>query len=403
MDRGWRRSGTLLYKPDNLRSCCPHWTIRLRASSFKPSRGQRKVLNRFNRYVLGQDYAKETARLRPRSKEEKARCRNEFNLLDSVHEAESNRIPNMPPRPAHDFEVVLEPDNFSEDKYKVFEKYQSIIHNEPPPETTRHSFKRFLCSSPLRRTAQSRYDGENSIPVGDDQQDPKHPSLGSFHQVYRIDGKIIAVAVLDLLPHAVSSVYLFYDPDFQKHDLGKVSALREAAMALESGFDYYYMGFYIHSCDKMRYKAELKPQLVLDLDLDNDPTTSDLKDLEDADDGTRVLEEGKGTWRLLDSPEVQQCLDDNKGTLQPGRRPQIEFPNPTSASESNLSLFALHVPGTLSPETVDRMDLNSFPVMIGKQDGALIVEAQVSRAIWSSLPFSVALFLEDLSSGACFD
>jgi hypothetical protein len=28
MDRGWRRSGSLLYLPDALRSCCPHYTIR---------------------------------------------------------------------------------------------------------------------------------------------------------------------------------------------------------------------------------------------------------------------------------------------------------------------------------------------------------------------------------------
>lgn len=28
MDRGWRRSGTLLYLPDVSRSCCPHYTIR---------------------------------------------------------------------------------------------------------------------------------------------------------------------------------------------------------------------------------------------------------------------------------------------------------------------------------------------------------------------------------------
>jgi arginine-tRNA-protein transferase len=32
--------------------------------------------------------------------------------------------------------------------------------------------------------------------------------LGSYHQCYRLDGKLVAVAVLDLLPHAVSSVYL---------------------------------------------------------------------------------------------------------------------------------------------------------------------------------------------------
>ncbi len=32
--------------------------------------------------------------------------------------------------------------------------------------------------------------------------------LGSWHQCYRLDGKLIAVAVLDLVPSGVSSVYI---------------------------------------------------------------------------------------------------------------------------------------------------------------------------------------------------
>ena len=36
--------------------------------------------------------------------------------------------------------------------------------------------------------------------------------LGAFHQQYLVDGKIVAVAVLDILPNCLSSVYLYYDP-----------------------------------------------------------------------------------------------------------------------------------------------------------------------------------------------
>ena len=46
--------------------------------------------------------------------------------------------------------------------------------------------------------------------------------------------------------------------------MGKLSALREAALAREGGYEWYYMGFYIHECVKMRYKAEYGPQMVLD-------------------------------------------------------------------------------------------------------------------------------------------
>jgi arginyl-tRNA--protein-N-Asp/Glu arginylyltransferase len=44
---------------------------------------------------------------------------------------------------------------------------------------------------------------------------------------------------------------------------GKLSAMYEIALAYECGLPNYYMGYYIHSCIKMRYKREYKPQLVL--------------------------------------------------------------------------------------------------------------------------------------------
>ncbi len=36
----------------------------------------------------------------------------------------------------------------------------------------------------------------------------KKRRIGSYHQCYRLDEKLIALGVLDLLPEVVSSVYL---------------------------------------------------------------------------------------------------------------------------------------------------------------------------------------------------
>ncbi|MEQ2188606.1 hypothetical protein GOODEAATRI_016807 [Goodea atripinnis] len=49
---------------------------------------------------------------------------------------------------------------------------------------------------------------------------------GSFHQQYWLDGRIVAVGVIDILPTCVSSVYLYYHPDFASLSLGSYSALR---------------------------------------------------------------------------------------------------------------------------------------------------------------------------------
>ncbi|XP_039337108.1 arginyl-tRNA--protein transferase 1 isoform X11 [Mauremys reevesii] len=127
----------------------------------------------------------------------------------------------------------------------LFAKYQMAIHKDTPSECGEYEFTRFLCDSPL--------EAENP-PSGPD------CGYGSFHQQYWLDGKIIAVGVIDVLPYCVSSVYLYYDPDYTFLSLGVYSALREIAFTRQlhekaSELCYYYMGFYIHSCPKMRYKV----------------------------------------------------------------------------------------------------------------------------------------------------
>lgn len=100
-----------------------------------------------------------------------------------------------------------------------------------------------------------------------EETDTEH-TLGSFHQQYWLDDKLIAVAVIDILPNCISSVYFFYDPEYKFLSLGTYSSLREIAFAQQLHRDlpelgFYYMGFYIHSCPKMRYKAKLTASFLL--------------------------------------------------------------------------------------------------------------------------------------------
>ena len=250
LDRCWRRSGKLLYRPDQRRSCCPHYTIRLDSYEFKPSRAQRHTANRFNHFVHGDDYIKEAARLYPKTKEEAKQRNNEFILTERIHEAEYDRI-KTPPEPAHKLVITLEEDNFTEEKYQVYDNYQKNVHHDPPEDRTRRSFTRFLCSSPLRRQTMTGPDG-------------KKRRLGSYHMCYRLDGRLVAIGVLDLLPDAVSSVYFLYDESIHLFTPGKLGALHEIALAYEEGYRWWYPGFYIHSCPKMRYKIDYAPQYILD-------------------------------------------------------------------------------------------------------------------------------------------
>ncbi|CAN0096542.1 unnamed protein product [Lampetra planeri] len=135
----------------------------------------------------------------------------------------------------------------------LYAKYQAAVHNDAPEQCCSEEFKRFLCNSPFKDEYAA--DGPD---VG----------YGSFHQQYWVDGRLIAVGVLDILPRCLSSVYLYYDPDFAFLSMGIYSALREVAFTRQlytqaPALRYYYMGFYIHSCPKMRYKAQYGPADLL--------------------------------------------------------------------------------------------------------------------------------------------
>lgn len=75
---------------------------------------------------------------------------------------------------------------------------------------------------------------------------------GSYHQKYLLDGKLIALAVIDILPKCISSVYFIYDPDYSFLGLGKYSVFREISLTQEyyersSKLQYYYMGKLINT------------------------------------------------------------------------------------------------------------------------------------------------------------
>ncbi|EEA26558.1 hypothetical protein EYB25_003790 [Talaromyces marneffei] len=341
--RGWRRSGTLYYKQNLQRSCCPHYTLRLDVSEYQARRDQRKAINRWNKYVLGQEYIRKAAMLAPKSREEKKQRKEKFDVVKAVHEAEYSNLKRpidpktkQPIEPAHKFEVSIEGDSISQRKYEVFLKYQQAIHKESTDRWKSADFKRFLCSG-LKRNTPKEGSGEKR--------------LGSWHQCYRLDGLLIAVAVLDLLPEGVSSVYLFYDPEFGDWEFGKLSALREIAFALEEGYKYYYMGYYIHSCQKMRYKALYRPQYILDPEsMTWDPLEGELVAKLDK---RKYVSLSRDRARKLASSESNQNEEDNEDEL------------PELVNEEALSLFSIGMPGVLTAEEVlSQMDLDHWLLLV---------------------------------------
>ncbi|XP_073775239.1 arginyl-tRNA--protein transferase 1 isoform X13 [Danio rerio] len=317
IDRGWRRSGKYVYKPIMNKTCCPQYTIRCHALNFHPSKTHKKTLKRVNKFLSKGEM--------PVEKQDEE---HEGEPMDSVHEegirpppqvslnidhsevqdvtaspdtdttnstppttpredaapAPAEKTSNVMPKPGKGADPSRPPCRKAKDirKERRLQKDQQMqqeaVSSSPNPTPSKSSssnqpksleefiteslpndplhrleFKRFLCDSPLE--AETAPDGPD---VG----------YGSFHQQYWLDGRIVAVGVLDILPSCVSSVYLYYHPDFSSLSLGTYSALREIAFTRQlqqqsPKLAYYYLGFYVHSCPKMRYKGQYRPSDLL--------------------------------------------------------------------------------------------------------------------------------------------
>ncbi|KAH8922340.1 arginine-tRNA--protein transferase 1 [Atractiella rhizophila] len=332
IDRGWRRSGHYLYHPDMDRTCCPQYAIRLLVEDFKPSKSMRRVINRFNRFLIDGGKDEKTAKDEQdvemdvedgEVRNDTAELERAENLIGKVSLSPAAllattvtpALPSAPARttslkstnltappnltgkattpnggpvwkpgtkgkavfdlrasinapsavanPVHTLRTELiasDSEDHFEERYSLYKDYQMSIHNEGEDKVTERGFRRFLCESPiipqpLPSTSSSILDGST-----------RGNKFGSHHLLYWLDGVLIALAVLDILPKGVSSVYFCWRNEYARYRMGKYSAMREIALVKELGLSYYVMGYYIHNCQKMRYKGQYSPSELLDPD-----------------------------------------------------------------------------------------------------------------------------------------
>eukprot|EP00002_Diphylleia_rotans_P001276 TRINITY_DN10711_c0_g1_i3.p1 TRINITY_DN10711_c0_g1~~TRINITY_DN10711_c0_g1_i3.p1 ORF type:complete len:418 (+),score=70.67 TRINITY_DN10711_c0_g1_i3:50-1303(+) len=282
MDRGFRRSGKIVYKllPGG---CCTAHTIRLDAFSFQMTKSQKKVLRHLATYLKKPSAESELATSgKAESDAASTSTKESIEAIDksekiipqqsakgqkktAVGESSQKHGPSdYSEQRNHYFEWMMkDPENkksftvsaslasFSDEKFQLYNKYQTTVHKDPPGKNSPSSFRSFLIDTCLKPS-----------------QTDSGLDLGTFHLEYRIDGKLIAVSVLDVVPTTLSSVYFFYDPDFDFLSLGKVSALYDIEWIrtlnkTHPTIRYYYLGYYIATCAKMRYKGEYKPSDLL--------------------------------------------------------------------------------------------------------------------------------------------
>ena len=77
------------------------------------------------------------------------------------------------------------------------------------------------------------------------------------------DGKLVAVAVTDVLENGLSAIYTFFDPDHSKRSLGSYAILWQIKKGIELELPYLYLGYWIKQCQKMSYKSDYRPLQLL--------------------------------------------------------------------------------------------------------------------------------------------
>lgn len=80
---------------------------------------------------------------------------------------------------------------------------------------------------------------------------------------YRLDGELLAVAVVDQLDDALSAVYTFFAPADTRRSLGTWVILHQIQLARTLGLDYLYLGYWIRESRKMAYKNSFQPLQIL--------------------------------------------------------------------------------------------------------------------------------------------
>ncbi|MEA1892519.1 MAG: arginyltransferase [Campylobacterota bacterium] len=87
---------------------------------------------------------------------------------------------------------------------------------------------------------------------------------GFGYEVLYYDGdKLIGIDLIDILQDGISSIYFYYDPDYYKYSLGKLSLLLQIKFAQANKKDWIYLGYYVKECSSLSYKADYKPFVTL--------------------------------------------------------------------------------------------------------------------------------------------
>lgn len=80
---------------------------------------------------------------------------------------------------------------------------------------------------------------------------------------YRLNGRLVGVGYVDVVPAGLSAIYFFHDPDEHKRSLGTFNVLSILRSAAARGMPHVYLGYYVEGYRSLAYKARFRPNEVV--------------------------------------------------------------------------------------------------------------------------------------------
>lgn len=159
-------------------------------------------------------------------------CRQCISVRLKVGEFSANRRFRRTRNTNHDIETNAAKPQFTDEYFALYRRYLSVQHAGGDMDNpTEQDFRNFLIT-----------DWSDTV------------FLES-----RLDGRLLSVAVTDIMLDGLSSVYTFYEPEERKRSLGNFSILCQIELCRKRDIPHLYLGYWISGCQKMAYKNEFGP------------------------------------------------------------------------------------------------------------------------------------------------
>ena len=140
---------------------------------------------------------------------------------------------------AENITSYIQAPSVSQEHLELFEKYHLYMHQKKNWEYSQTDSQHYY----------------NSFVTG-------HADFG-FEVLYYDQDKLIGVDLIDILENGISSIYFYYDPDYAKYSLGKLSLYNQIKYAKSTNKKWIYLGHYVQGCPSLSYKSQYKPYVTL--------------------------------------------------------------------------------------------------------------------------------------------